>query len=420
MAAKYTAPRGTYDMLPTESHAWQHIVRTFQSTVELFNYREIRTPMFEETDLFVRTSGDTSEVVTKQMYTFMDKGDRSMTLKPEGTAPVMRALIEHGMLGQGQINRCWYYLPVFRYERPQKGRCRQHHQVGVELVGSPSPNADAEVIEVASRFYAALGIEGLEVNINCIGRAETRDRFRTALLGYLDSWLKDQDEEGRAKVLKNPLRLFDSKDEKVLELMKGAPTVDQSLEDASKEHFDGVLAALSEAGIPYQVDPHIVRGLDYYTDTVFELLGRNLGAQSTLCGGGRYDNLIKEIGGAPTPSVGFGGGIERLMIVLESLNLIPEPKTLPIYLVAACEEARVPVKNLAQKLRAAGIACVYDLDGRNLKQQFKQADREGAKFTGILGETELANGTVSLKDMSTTEQSELSLESMMEKLVSAH
>ncbi len=413
---RYQAPRGTHDVLPKESHAWQHVERTFADLVRRYGFAEIRTPMFEETELFARTSGDTSEIVTKQMYQFLDKGGRDVTLKPEGTAAAVRSYLEHHLGEQGALTKLWYETPVFRYERPQKGRFRQHHQLGVELLGSPSPMADAEVIEIAVRFFQSLGLKDLEVSVNSIGRAETRDRYRNALLGHAASYLSELDEQERARAERNPLRLLDSKDPKAIELLQNAPSILDHLEDASKASFERLLELLESANIPFSVQPRIVRGLDYYTDTVFEVQSTALGAQSALCGGGRYDGLVKAIGGPDTPAVGFGIGIERLMLVLEAQNVLPPCPKLDAFLVAATEAARPSLSSLASGLRQAGFSVMLDFDGKNLKSQFKQADRSGARFAIVIGDDELAANSVSLRNLQASTQNLVPLTALHEAL----
>lgn len=413
---KYSAPRGTADQLPDEIGLWQHVQSTFQKEVELWGYREIRTPMFEDTSLFERTSGDTSEVVTKQMYTFLDKGGRSITLRPEGTAPVMRAVLENRLLPPSGQLRLWYFIQNFRYERPQSGRMRQHHQLGLELIGGHGPGADAEVIEVVCRILGRLGLGENRVLLNSIGRTETRDRFRIALLSYLESWLKDQTDEERTKVEKNPLRLFDSKDPEINALMESAPLVTEHLEDSSRAHRDALISLLEEAGVNYLLDPRLVRGLDYYTDTVFEIQSTKLGSQSTLCGGGRYDGLIAEIGGTPTPSVGFGMGVERLLIALkESQAPLPAPCA-PLVVVAQSPDQAGAARALARRLRESGHIVVLDSDMRQTKHQMKQADRLGAKTVFILNEAEMAAGQVTVKNLETVTQETLPLEEALARL----
>ena len=390
---KYKAPRGTYDVIPENAHHWRFVEDAFASLAKSYGYGEIRTPVFEETDLFVRSSGDTSEVVTKQMYTFEDKGGRSMTLKPEATAPAIRACLEHSLIGQqSQVARVWYKTPIFRYERPQKGRCRQAHQVGMELVGSSAPAADAEVIEMTVRFYQALGIRDLKVKLNSIGRDATRAAYRDAILGHVQGWLKDQDDEQKAKAEKNPLRLLDTKDPALQEVLADAPLITDYLEEDSKQHIETVRRLLDDAGIGYEYDPRIVRGLDYYTDTVFEVLGMNLGAQSALCGGGRYDGLVEALGGPATPAVGAAMGIERALIAMEEESVLPAASGLDLFIVAASGGAADTAAGIAREVRAAGLSCGLDIDGRSRKAQMKMSVRSGAAWTAIIGDEKDAAG----------------------------
>lgn len=414
----YQAPRGTHDVLPKESHLWRHLEATFCRVAELYGYQEIRTPVFEDYDLFVRTSGDTSEVVTKQMYEFTDKGDRHVALKPEGTAPAIRSYLEHSLGQTGSTTRLWYFTQIFRYERPQKGRYRQAHQFGVELIGSSSPLADVEVIDLTSRFYAALGIS-TQVLVNCIGRDETRARYREVILEHVKPWLDQQDGEGQARALKNPLRLLDTKDPELLKVIADVPPVTDSLEDASRAHFDAVREELDRLGIAYRLAPEVVRGLDYYTDTVFEIHSSALGAQGALCGGGRYDNLIKDIGGPATPSVGVGIGVERALIALEQTDFqLAEPRV-RVYLVAATDSAKPKVRELAQSLRAKGVSCQFDLDERSMKSQLKAADRSGAECAVMIGDDELAKGTVTVRTLATSQQEEIPVDAWMARFDSA-
>lgn len=404
MAKKYQAPRGTEDVTPADAPKWRLVESSFASLVALYGYEEIRTPMFEDFELFVRSSGETSEVVSKQMYDFMDKGDRHIALKPEETAPAMRAYIEHGLGQPGQTTRLWYCTPVFRYERPQKGRLRQPHQVGLELIGSASPAADAEVIEVTVKFYERLGIGGVSVLLNCIGRGDSREKYCAALLTFVASWLMEQNEEYRAKAQKNPLRLLDTKDEELKSALKGAPSILDFIGDESRAHFEAVQGLLTDAGVRYEVRPDVVRGLDYYTDTVFEVQSEGLGSQNALCGGGRYDWLIQELGGPDTPSVGVAMGIERAIMVMESHGTAIPKGQPPVFLVAATDGARSEVAKLARELRDNGIAALLDLEARALKAQMKQADRSGARLALILGDDEIANGTVTVKNLKDGEQ----------------
>jgi len=397
---RFQAPRGTQDILPGTSHAWRRIEQEFTRWVLLHGYRELRTPAFEDTELFVRTSGDTSDIVTKQMYTFVDKGGRSITLKPEGTAPAMRALLEHGLCPPGAVTRLFYITPIFRYERPQKGRLRQAHQLGLELVGSASPEADAEVIALTVGFYRRIGIGSARVLLNSLGRAQCRASFRQAVLEHARPFLADQPEEFRARAEANPLRLLDSKDPDVQRAMQGGPSVLDHLEPESKARFEELQRLLTEAGVEYEVRPDIVRGLDYYTETVFEVQSGALGAQSALCGGGRYDDLIHELGGPATPSVGVAMGIERALLVLEASGGLWPSERLDAYVACAGEEARSVARGVCRRLREAGVSCVMDLDGRSLKAQMKQADRLAAKRVVLIGEEELAAGEATVRDLS--------------------
>ncbi|MCG9895936.1 MAG: histidine--tRNA ligase [Fimbriimonadaceae bacterium] len=402
---RFSAPRGTQDLLPAESPRWQALQARFAEICSARGYGEIRTPIFEETELFVRSSGETSEVVGKQMYTFEDRGGRSITLRPEGTAPALRAALEHRLIQPGLPLRMWYLVQNFRYERPQKGRLRQHHQFGAELVGSDSPLADAEVIALAWQFLSDLGLKGLTVRLNSIGRAATRSAFREKLLAHIAPWLADQTEENRARAEANPLRLFDSKDQEIAELMQDAPLILDVLEPESRVRQAALEAELDRLGVGWTLDPRIVRGLDYYTDTVFEIQSGALGAQSAVSGGGRYDGLVEEIGGPPTPSVGFGMGIERLLLILEAEGLVPSPPSGPIFLVCQAQD-RAAAEALAGEIRGRGQTAILDLDGRSIKGQMKLADRLGARFSVILGEDESARGVVSIKRMADGSQTE--------------
>jgi histidyl-tRNA synthetase len=404
---RFQAPRGTQDVLPGDSHKWLHLEKTFRDLVSLYGYQEIRTPTFEDTDLFVRTSGETSDIVTKQMYTFLDKGDRSITLKPEGTAPAMRALIEHSLCPPGTVLRMSYVTPVFRYERPQKGRLREPHQFGLELVGSSAAAADAEVIEVTVRFFERAGVPDLFVLLNSLGRADCRSAYREAILSFAEPFLKDQTEEFRARVQKNPFRLLDSKDPQVQELLKEMPPISQYWEDASRQRFDAIQALLTDAAVPFRVAPEIVRGLDYYTETVFEVHSSYLGAQSALCGGGRYDDLVKELGGPDLPSVGVGIGVERTLIVCEQVGSLPAAAGALVYVVSAGEAGFEEAYKLARDLRNAGISALCDLESRSMKAQLRQADKANVRYAAILGEDELAKGVVQIRDLAKGEQHEV-------------
>jgi histidyl-tRNA synthetase len=413
---RFKAQRGMEDVLPGEIRRWQMLESAFADVVGMWGYEEIRTPILEDYELFVRTSGETSEVVNKQMYDFMDKGERHVALRPEGTAGVMRACLEGRLLQQGQPTRLWYFNQHFRYERPGKGRLRQHHQLGLELIGSPSPLADAEVIEVLHAFLRKVWLTKVNILINSIGRAETRQRFREALIKHLGPWLADQTEEGRAKALANPLRLFDSKDDSIQAVMADAPLVLDYLEEGSQKAFEALQDRLTEAEIPFEVDPRIVRGLDYYTDTVFEIQSSGLGSQTSVCGGGRYDRLISDLDGPPTPSVGAGIGVERILLVMRSLGIEEPLPPLTVFLAASAGRPKAEAMSLAAKLRKAGIRAICDLEGQAFKKQFKQADRLKADWVLTIGDEEVEQGRVMVKNMASGVQESLTSSEAFEKM----
>lgn len=401
---RFQAPRGTEDTLPGVAEKWAWLESEFRALTRLYGFKEIRTPTFEETDLFVRSSGETSDIVSKQMYSFMDKGERNITLKPEGTAPAIRALIEHNLCPPPAVCRLSYITPIFRYERPQKGRLREAHQFGLELVGSSSPLADAEIIEVTVRFYERIGIDEVEVLLNSLGRDECRAKFREAILTQMAGYLKEQPTEVQERAAKNPLRLLDSKDAKVQEALQGLPPILQFLEDESRARLDELEQALRDAGVRYRLAPEIVRGLDYYTETVFEVQSTKLGAQSALCGGGRYDRLIKELGGPDLPAVGVGMGVERAMIVLEETGRARETERPGAFIIQATPSARETCMKVARDLRQAGISALMDYEGRSMKSQMKLADREGAVLAILIGDDEMANSTATVRVLANSEQ----------------
>jgi histidyl-tRNA synthetase len=413
---RFQAPRGTEDVLPSQSHRWRFLEKTFSSLAARYGYKEVRTPTFEDTDIFLRTAGETSDIVSKEMYSFIDKGDRSLTLKPEGTAPVMRAVVEHSLCPPGSTLRMWYFIPIFRYGRPQKGRLREAHQFGLEVVGSGSVTADAEVIEITSRFFQELGIDDGVVHVNTLGRAECRSRYESAILTHVAAFLADQTEELRAKAHKNPLGLLDSKDPSTQIALQGLDSILNYLEPESRERFEGLQQLLTNARVPFKIDSDIVRGLDYYTETVFEVLSDKLGAQSSLCGGGRYDNLVQEIGGSPTPCVGVGIGVERTLMVIDAAGLRIPDQGLESFVVSASSEAVPATLEIARELRAAGVSTVFDLDSRSLKSQLRQADKSGARYALIVGGDELARGSVQLKDLAKGTQTEVPRSDLMKLL----
>ena len=400
-------PKGTKDMLPQDAYKWHYVESVARETAALFGFREIRTPMFEHTELFTRGVGETTDIVTKEMYTFLDKGGRSMTLRPEGTAGVARAFIENGLAQQTLPMKAYYLASVFRYERPQNGRLREHHQFGVELYGSELPSADAEVIALAHTFLTKAGLKSLSLNINSIGCRECRAKYNAALKEYIGANLGNMCSACRDRFDRNPLRILDCKEEKCRAITAGAPRITDFLCDGCREHFTEVQNTLARLNIPFAVNPSIVRGLDYYTRTVFEFVSDDIGAQGTVCGGGRYNHLVEEVGGKPTAAVGFGLGLERLLMVLENTGaLTAEPERSDVYLAALGERAAEYVPVLAAKLRAAGVKTEFDLMGRGLKAQMKYADKCGARFSAVIGDEEMARGSAALKNMETGESAE--------------
>ena len=404
-------PKGTKDMLPRDAAAWHYVEQKARETAALFSFREIRTPMFEHTELFTRGVGETTDIVTKEMYTFEDKGGRSMTLRPEGTAGVARAFIENG-LGQDVMPMKAYYLAsVFRYERPQSGRLREHHQFGVELYGSSSPYADAEVISLAHTFLSSVGIGGLTLHLNSIGCKECRPKFNAALRGYIGDNLDRMCGKCRERFDKNPLRILDCKEEKCREIVKAAPSITDFLCDDCRAHFEQLQGILERQGVPFVVDPSVVRGLDYYTRTVFEFVSEDIGAQGTVCGGGRYDGLVEEVGGKSTPAVGFGLGLERLLLVLQNTGRLDAPRErADVYLAPLGERAAGEVPAIAAGLRRAGVSADYDMMGRGVKAQMKYADKSGARFVVVIGDNELESGIAVLKNMDTGEERSVALD----------
>jgi len=401
MASRYKAPRGTQDVLPEVSWRWQRVEAVFRDACRRYGYGEIRTPVFEETDLFVRGVGEGTEIVTKQMYTFEDRGGRSLTLRAEGTAPVVRAAVEHNLTAQGQVQKVYYIAPIFRYERPQAGRFRQHTQLGIEALGAPGPDIDAEVIGLFHDFLGQIGLQGAVTHVSSIGCPNCRPALYGALRGFFGPKLAELCDFCQGRYETNPLRILDCKVPADVEARKGAPSALDHLCDECCVHFDGVRAALDALQVPYEVDTTIVRGLDYYTRTAFEVIHPSLGAKDVIMGGGRYDGLAEMLGGSPTPGIGFGSGLERLVLVLGESGSPPAPD---LYVVALSEEARGPAFALAMELRGAGFAVELDYAQRSLKTQMREANRLGARLAAILGEDELASGSVTLRDMSTGDQ----------------
>ncbi len=380
----------------------------------LYNYREIRTPTFEDTNLFVRL-GEGTDVVSKEMYTFTDRGGRSVSLKPEGTAPAIRAYLEHSLGGPGQITKLFYITPAFRYDRPQKGRLRESHQTGVEFIGSDSADADAEVIELTARFYKELGMRSITVNLNSLGESECRARFRDALLEFARPALVDMPTEFRERSERNPLRILDSKDPALQQAMLDAPVIGDFLEQESKTHFETLLERLQTLGVAYEIEPRLVRGLDYYTKTVFEVQSEALGAQSQLCGGGRYDGLVMECGGPDTPAVGVGMGIERALVALEN-ERAEQPASLNAFAVCVTEN-RNEFARILSDLRDKGVRVESDPDYRSAKSQFRQADKSGAPFAIVIGDEELTNGQATMKNLRESTEAKVALDALADLLL---
>ena len=393
-------PKGTKDVLPAEAYKWHFVENTARRIAALYGLREIRTPTFEHTELFLRGVGDTTDIVNKEMYTFLDKGDRSITLKPEGTAGVVRAFIENGLAGGVLPLKMYYITPVFRYERPQAGRLREHHQFGVEIFGGKGPETDAEVILLARDYIAALGVEGVELNINSIGCKHCRPKFNEALKEYLRPHLPEMCGTCNARFEKNPLRILDCKEEACAKINEGAPRSIDYLCDECREHFEKLCAILDSCGVKYKINPKLVRGLDYYSKTVFEFVSTAIGSQGTVLGGGRYDTLIENLGGPSVPAIGFGSGIERMLLVLENTGKgIPQEPPLGVYVAGLDEEGRRAAFALVADLRARGIAADFDHASRSVKAQFKYAGKVGARYVVVIGSNELAEGRYTVKNM---------------------
>lgn len=399
------APRGTRDVLPSDSYRWQYVEQRMREAAAEAGYRETRTPVFEHTELFLRGVGDTTDIVQKEMYTFKDKGDRSITLKPEGTAGAARCLLEHNLFADALPCKMYYLnAPIFRYEAPQSGRLREHHQFGLECFGAREASADAELILLAYKLLATLGVKNLSVNINSIGCPECRPKYHAMLKEFLAGRIDQMCDTCKSRFDRNPLRVLDCKEKRCQELVKDAPSMLDVLCDDCKAHFAQLQRYLDASGIPYQVDSRIVRGLDYYTKTVFELITRTKDGSLTVCGGGRYDHLVEQLGGPALHAVGFGMGIERVLMLLDSEGVvIPQPNQYDVF-VTYMGQNDVPAFKLVQQLRGAGLKADMDHTGRSLKAQFKYANKTGAPLCATLGDDEVATGAVKIKHMQTREE----------------
>ena len=406
------APKGTRDMLPKEAYLWQWIEQKEREAAARAGYREVRTPVFEHTELFLRGVGDTTDIVQKEMYTFSDKGGRSITLKPEGTAGAVRAFIENRLFSETLPCKVYYLnAPIFRYENPQSGRLREHHQFGMECFGGKEPAVEAELIAALMDFLTGLGLKNLTVHINSIGCPECRPKYHAALRAYLGDRIQDMCPTCQARFEKNPLRILDCKEEKCKAIVRDAPSILDCLCDECRAHFDQLQALLSAREIAYAVDPRIVRGLDYYTKTVFEIIMQSGREGLALCGGGRYDGLVEQLGGPATPAAGFGIGTERILMELKNQNLLPpEPSVTDVYVANLGAEMKIPAFLLAQALRRLNVKADCDTAGRSLKAQFKFADKIGARYVAIAGGEEYERGAVRVRDMQTKEEKEIPLD----------
>lgn len=422
MSKSLQAIRGMNDILPAQTPVWRYLEGTFAQLLDSYGYSEIRLPIVEYTELFARGIGEGTDVVDKEMYTFRDRNDESLTLRPEGTAGCVRAVLEHGLTGGGQVQKLWYTGPMFRYEKPQKGRYRQFHQIGVEVFNQPGPDVDAELIVLTARLWKQLGMsEAVTLQLNSLGSSEARARYRDALVAYLQQRFDQLDEDSQRRLTTNPLRILDSKNGQTQALLADAPTLHDYLDEESREHFDGLKARLDAVGIAYEINPKLVRGLDYYGRTVFEWVTDKLGAQGTVCAGGRYDGLVSQFGGKPTPGVGFAMGVERLVLLLETLDLVPATLNQPphAFICAFGEAAELAALGLAERLRDAlpGLRLLVNAGSGSFKSQFKKADKSGAHFALILGEDELAGRVVGCKPLrDDSEQQSIAWDALPERL----
>ncbi|WP_439136131.1 histidine--tRNA ligase [Pseudomaricurvus sp.] len=397
---KLQAIRGMNDLLPGDSAAWQYLESTVADVVQGYGYQEIRFPILEQTELFKRSIGEVTDIVEKEMYTFSDRNDESLTMRPEGTACCVRACEQHGLL-YNQTQRLWYHGPMFRYERPQKGRLRQFHQIGIETFGMDGPDIDAELLLMTARLWKELGIsDAVTLQLNTLGSSESRAEYRAALVDYLSARKDQLDEDSQRRLDSNPLRILDSKNPETQALLNDAPALHDHLDEESRTHFEQLKALLDAAGIAYEINPRLVRGLDYYGKTVFEWVTTRLGAQGTVCAGGRYDGLVEQMGGKPTPAVGFAMGVERLILLLQELNVIPEGlnQSVDVYVVAM-GDVQAQAFAVAELVRSGlpHLRVMNHCGGGNFKKQMKKADASGADVAIIIGEDEAANGQATIK-----------------------
>ena len=411
------APRGTKDILPDTVGDWLYVENKIRSLCQRFGYQEIRTPMFEHTELFQRGIGEGTDVVDKEMYTFQDRGDRSITLRPENTASAVRAYLQNKLYGDNALTKLFYIGSMFRYDRPQAGRMREFHQFGVEAIGEINPAVDAEIILLAMKLLEGLGLKDLELYINSVGCPKCRSKYREMLQDFFRDKLEDLCEDCQSRFERSPMRILDCKRDSDKPYMAEAPRITDCLCDECSEHFNRLQKYLTKAGVRFSIDPRLVRGLDYYTKTAFEIKYPPLGAQSAVAGGGRYDGLIEEMGGNPTPAVGFATGLERVLLALAKQGLLPDKKNaVDVYVVALGERAQEEAFKLVMDLRDAGLNAAVDYAGRSMKAQMKQANKLNARYAAIMGDDELADGVVVLRDMAGSEQEKLPVNELVDKI----
>ena len=399
--------KGTQDILPDQSSRWQDLELTIQKIMDRYGYKEIRTPAFENTEVFLRGVGQETDIVSKEMYSWTDQGGNNLTLKPELTAPVVRSFIQHNLGQINSINKLYYIDSLFRRERPQKGRYREFHQFGVEVFGSEYPEVDVEVIALAMYVFNNMGLENLTLNLNSIGSPECRKNYRDAIKDFLEPHFDDLSKTSQERYNNNPLRILDTKSPDEKELLKGAPDISDYWTSDDKSHFDEVCNLLKKIKIDYQLSPNLVRGLDYYTRTTFEITSNELGAQNAICGGGRYDELVENLGGKPTPGIGFAAGIERLLLASQSEH---KPENIQIYIVGIGDSVRATLITLAENLRKNNFKTSFDYLRRSMKAQMREANKLGAQYAIILGEDELKDKSVIIKDLSTSDQEKIALD----------
>ena len=417
MGRSFQTVRGTKDLLPADTARWREFEDVVNETMHQWGYGEIRTPVFEKTELFSRSVGEESDIVSKQMYTFTDQSDTSLTLRPELTAPTMRAYIQHNMDREGALTKLYYMDTLFRQERPQAGRLRQFSQFGAEAIGSPHPEQDAEVISLVCAILNKLGVANLTVLINTVGSSKSRERYRSELVNFLTPLKSELSEISQKRVETNPLRILDTKDEKEVALLSDAPDILNCLDSEDLYHFEKVQGFLTELGIAHECDNKLVRGLDYYSRTTFEITSPDVGAQKALCGGGRYDELIEQLGGKPTPAVGFAAGIERIMLALSEKQAQAMEKIM-VYFVTASESAVGSLFRLANELRQSGIPTFSDTLRRSVKAQMREANRLAATHAVIVGDEEIADNSAKVKDLATGEQTDVSMSNLVSHLKS--